>query len=564
MAVVLREGEMRRIILIIALLSCPIIGYAATGKHDDREYVNWSDSQYNKIVYFLDLGTCTGQYVAKDIILIARHCISHERDFDDYAQKGRRFMFINNKYEAFFARVEKYGRDFETDDWALLRVTDVDFFSNDYFELSNPNASPWIQQDINLFPVMNVGFGYMRILSDKEIRQLKNIFKKVSGGDYADSKFDAIASKVNLEISKYGIKELKDYDPRSNEYSIYRLKMSKNCMLSSKPVNGSAFVGGECDLFSGNSGGPFFKASQLYGIVSASNHSFKSDYGFAIPTANYFYALKEMLSESVASNNTSEANYSNNELTEQDREKVATMYIATENISKQIDSIGDSLSADLTKIDKMDDYNFLKFLDKFTEYSVLQENLRAAQEREQSLGNRLLGAVSIGATGIGGMQLASGLAEQKADEDAEMDMKAYLATFSCDYGNGRIEYGKTNIELPGGNELLPMVAEYKQLAADLKQRKDALGLAPGIESEVVLDAAATGLYDNAAIGKTGGAFTSVARALTDTTSDDATQWAEQKSSAQKKNKTGAIVGGVGAVGGAVGNVIENALYKKKN
>ncbi|MBO5662287.1 MAG: carboxypeptidase-like regulatory domain-containing protein, partial [Alphaproteobacteria bacterium] len=66
----------------------------------------------------------------------------------------------------------------------------------------------------------------------------------------------------------------------------------------------------------------------------------------------------------------------------------------------------------------------------------LQKNANAMKEKEQSTANKLLGGAAIGATGIGAMQAASAYSEQQADEEAEQAMKAYLATFHCNYGGG--------------------------------------------------------------------------------------------------------------------------------
>lgn len=65
---------------------------------------------------------------------------------------------------------------------------------------------------------------------------------------------------------------------------------------------------------------------------------------------------------------------------------------------------------------------------------ALQKNLDAMRENEQRIENRMLGATTTLATGLGGMQLAEGIAEHKADADALKAMRAYLATFKCDYG----------------------------------------------------------------------------------------------------------------------------------
>lgn len=195
----------------------------------------------------------------------------------------------------------------------------------------------------------------------------------------------------------------------------------------------------------------------------------------------------------------------------------------------------------------------------------LRANADEMKRVEQSTENKLLGAAGMGAAGIGGMQVASALAEKNADEDAERDMAAYLATFRCDYGHGlNIKGGETGIELPGANSLIPLYQEYVNLANDLKVRKNALGMKPGIESEKILDAATSGLYDNQSIGKVDGAFTSLARALADPTGADAAEWAAQKDATAKKLKTGAVVAGVGILGSAVGNAIINRNVNERS
>ncbi|MCQ2599238.1 MAG: hypothetical protein MJ187_02555 [Alphaproteobacteria bacterium] len=117
--------------------------------------------------------------------------------------------------------------------------------------------------------------------------------------------------------------------------------------------------------------------------------------------------------------------------------------------------------------------------------------------------------------------------------------------------------GETQIPLPGGNTLLPLYQEYVALATDLKVRKESLGLQPGIESELILDIAQTGLYDDVSIGRQNGAFTSVADALSNPDSTDSEKWSEQKSDTKKKLTAGAVATGLGIVGGAVGNAIIN-------
>ena len=188
----------------------------------------------------------------------------------------------------------------------------------------------------------------------------------------------------------------------------------------------------------------------------------------------------------------------------------------------------------------------------------LQENADAMHETEQSLENRMLGGAAMATTGIGAMQLGAAMAEQSADAAAQRDMSAYLATFRCDYGAGaNIQGGETNITLPGANTLLALRTEYMDLAADIKIRKESLGLPPGIESETILDATQHNLYNNESIGITDGAYASVSRALTNTGGDDATEWAAMKSETAEQLKSGAIAAGIGAVGSAVANMVIN-------
>lgn len=215
--------------------------------------------------------------------------------------------------------------------------------------------------------------------------------------------------------------------------------------------------------------------------------------------------------------------------------------------------------------DKLSCQSKLSEADSRARVDELRENAKKMHDKETSTANKLIGAAGIGATGIGTSQALSALSEQRADNRAEDDMRAYLATIKCDYGTGKtVNGGETGIELPGGNELTQYVTQYKTLAADLKVRKTALGMSPGIESETIIDAAETGLYDNAATGKTNGAFTSLSRALSDETSADAQAWAQQKADTASKLKTGAIVAGVGAVGSAIANLAVNSGADKQN
>ncbi len=200
---------------------------------------------------------------------------------------------------------------------------------------------------------------------------------------------------------------------------------------------------------------------------------------------------------------------------------------------------------------------------KQAEIAELQANADAMKAKERSTANKVLGAASIGATSYGLSQAMQGSAEKATDERTESEMRSFISSMYCDYGTGKTERaGAMNIELPGGNALFDMYNEYTELADSLKFNKEQLGMAPGIESETLMDKATAGLYDDEGT-KTGGAgVTSVYRALTNTTGTDATEWATQKDQADSTQKTGLIVAGAGVAGGIIGNLALNTVGDK--
>ena len=199
---------------------------------------------------------------------------------------------------------------------------------------------------------------------------------------------------------------------------------------------------------------------------------------------------------------------------------------------------------------------------KEAKVAAAQEKYDDAKATEQSAENKLLGATTMMATGMGAMKLASSMSEQQADQEAEDQMRAYLSTFYCQYGSKRVPGGTKNAEIAGGNELINLYAQYVNLANDLKARKAALDIAPGIESEAILDNATAGLHDDKSIGKRGGMFTSLARALQDPTGEDAKKWKAQQEESAKNVKEGATALGVGAVGSAVIDLAMNHIGDK--
>ena len=189
-----------------------------------------------------------------------------------------------------------------------------------------------------------------------------------------------------------------------------------------------------------------------------------------------------------------------------------------------------------------------------------------ARATEQSTANKTLTAATTAATGLGMMNLAMGKSEQRVDDESDKAMEAYFATFHCTYGQGTtVKASLDEIELPGGNneKLMAYRSEYLALAKDLKQRKESLGMKPGIESETILDKADMGLYDDVNEGITSGQYGSIYRAkFLNSEEDQAKLDAERGASAQKV-KAGGIAAGAGALGGIGGNSLINGALGDK-
>ena len=743
--------------LVLSMLCHSV--FAATGQVDDRVYVNWSDPEYHKVVVFIQPnGYCTGQYVAPNIILTARHCITPD-NIDRYGIElydGRATLVSLLSYGS--------GQIFRSDgDWAFLLVSDPKFYSNTYFNVAR-KATP--KMTIN-----NTGFGALRILSNAELAQLRQIFSSQRNKMAAESntnadaiQFSQIFKLVEDDIANLGIPSIME---TGNV-----LKTHFNCKFTGLSQGN---LWSTCDIYSGNSGGPYYMGETLYGTCSGAVHRFDDkDKSAAIPSQSFYEKLQQIISENPPKQGNYTTSPKNDEETptqeqhdlneadkeierltkefldrqehqseedakravleqlggintsvdipeyvevveEEIEEEPLPIYVekdeetptqeqhdlneadkeierltkefldrqehqseedAKRAVLEQLGGINTSVDIpeyvevveeeieeeplpryteplpkgpaikgkattnsgsglakpsgdtsggstrrleplpevenplaykdpglakpsgdtsggstrrlaplpevenpltpnellsqkqklaetdqellnELDNIDSMSDQEFLYFLDRAAEYEKLRERYEQALARERSLPNRMLGALGIGAGGIGGMMIASGIAEQRADQNAEIDMRAYLATFRCDAGTGKQwKGGETNIELPAGN-LTALKTEYVTLAGNLKSRKEQLGLKPGIESETIADSASTGLYDNVASSPIDGVYTSIANAILDENSSDATEWAEQQEKTTTKIQTGTKIGVTGVGGAMIGNMTVN-------
>jgi len=561
---------------VIALACTPAIG--GVGNTDNRYYVSdsdWAKPPYNSFVRVREfIGsegyTCTGQYIAKNLILSAGHC----------TEGGpTEFRAINYKKQEFKIKLleTKYKDMHEVGDWAIFLIEDPQYYGDAFFDPTKPERTT---------KVINAGYGYVRILKEEELNTIREILGDATLAE-SDKTFDNMLKDFEDALSKKGLSLwliTQDTDRlKASECNIVFEDCSRNPTAAcngqylSRAGKYPDILATTCDNWQGNSGGGYVTGNKLYGVCSYGVDSVidsrNTDY---MASASQFISAvnkwKQKYPATGGQSNTSSAG--------------ETAGQGTELLSAITGSVGQSQHGptqgdidELTQVLQEQETNILaslqhagksnanalSFVGRLAEHQVtsnrlnaLIENYKSAKEKEQSLANRTLTAASTAATGLGLMTAASAYSEKQADEAAEQDMTAYLATFRCEYGKGQSsKAGNEEITLPGGNELLGYYSEYKSLADNLKNTKKALGMRPGIEQEVVYDKAESGLYKYASTGITDGAFTSLSRALTDPEGKDAAEWNAQKEKTAKNLKTGLIAAGAGVVGGIAGDMLIN-------
>lgn len=508
----------------IIILLCARSAHA-TQTIDKRQYVDWNSYPYNQIVAFqhkLPTGgyvqDCTAQYVAKDIILTARHCITKQLGHDNWAEKNKQeyTIYLPNQTFTKDLVLEQYGHDTSNNDWALLRITNPEFYSETPLSLDSAT---------HIGNVTSAGFGYMRILNDDEIQTIRDHLNNHCtdiNNQYCTSgcTADCIDSLIQLNDTNtdYTIRYRNGNKTYTTRNVINRLKAHPNCQIINTASGITTHLANEaprtpkydstCRIVNNDSGGLYINPSNIIQAVISSGvgdilTSDNAYHSFPQPIDSDLYSAYTAMSNSSASVtptpatsvvtkleniNPSPANIIAPTTPKPDTLKLETPVITptstttpvqptpsseTTEIEQQISDVDKKINDAVGQGNLTNEKTFDILMDVAT-YQELQKKYEAAKAREQSIPNKLLGGLTMAATGVGGQMLATGLAEQRADEAAERDMRAYLATFRCDYGQGRnIKGGETNIQLPGGNELLQFVTEYKQLAASLKSDQDA-------------------------------------------------------------------------------------------
>ena len=658
------------IFLLLAILF-PLQIFAGVGDSDNRYYVTdemWSQEPYKKFVWMLNglyytsqywkrinetdkdlteinedkfefLGTCSAQYISPNLILSAGHCIftvdKMNQALDKYPYLNnnprRNYRIKNYKHEFFDVKLVDTaytGEAFDTlGDWAVWLVTDPQYYSDAYFDIKVPSKT---------IDVINAGWGWCRIIEDKELEDIKKIYhdiamriveenkkiedktkqKSISVSDLADeisthltkpldefpyklkaSKckivfddcsdiekhlYDDVPDDVHALTEKQQKKILKNIDKKETTFR----NICNNQQSLKRESNYPYILATTCDTWQGNSGGGYMSLNgkNLYGTCSYGASLFTDKYNtdYIVSSKQFDERIKKLIKK-YDSKNSIEENIKKipdnlygdtpNTISEESSHTGEKRNLERKHDLFDMKELEHELTAQITDIPNMSNEDLLQFLNKLVEHKVKTERLEELQKayeeakaNEQSLANRTLTALTVAATGLGGMELARGLAEQKADKEAEADMTAYIETMRCTYGDGKqVKAGPEEIELPGGNnaELMKLRSEYFALAADLKERKEALGMKPGIESEVIMDKSQMGLYDDENIGITDGAYASLYRAKALNSETDQAKINEDKEASKKRVIGGAVAAGAGVVGGVIGNSMINGKLGEK-
>ena len=601
--------------LLPFMLFFPMQILAGVGDVDNRYYVTddmWATEPYKKFVYlepgfvfrdnFFATSSCSAQYISPNLILSAGHCINTADElYDEVGEEYFKYCktaykITNYKKEKIYVKLVDTlytGTTETTGDWAVWLVTDPKYYSDTFFDIVVPTKT---------VDVINAGWGWARIFSDEEISQLQKIYKKVvrevrktnkNATDSIRDLSDGISERFgsSLEDEQYRLKasQCKILFIDCSDV-IAGTKKFKDICNNQKRLKKELYpdiLATTCDNWGGNSGGGYISldGNNLYGTCSYGVDAFKdsrnTDY---IVSAKQFFGRIRDLIKTYDSKNSVEDNiakiptnlYGSSRTEEQS--KTNEENTSTKSLT-DIDDLEKELYSMISQEQDVDLSNeqILTFINKLAQYQEAKErkerleNLKQtfedAKANEQSLANRTLTAASIAATGIGGMELAMGLSEQKADKEAQQDMSAYIASFRCEYGNGKqVKAGPEEIVLPGGNDekLMSLRTKYMTLATDLKKRKTALGMKPGIESEEILDKTAMNLYDDENTGIESGAYGSLYRAKMLGSEEDQAKLDEEAKKSKNRVIAGATVAGAGIIGGIAGNMAINGTDGKKN
>jgi len=232
---------------------------------DPRRNLQWENNpEYAYVVKLSNGGTCTGQFIAPDLILTANHCLSIlEIKASMFNYKGEKFTadVIARGYSQ--QQKSGYWNNSLGDngfDWMLLKVNDGRYYSDRYLSVAQGSQPFGI-------PVSNVGFGSLRKMGDYELAEVRyeyiNFLRSIGkGNSYAASTF--LLGNYVRDFDDY-LKKHTAIPPINNDAA--RLKVDPDCRIIGGlygrygyPFDNN-FLNHSCASVGGNSGSALVDSS---------------------------------------------------------------------------------------------------------------------------------------------------------------------------------------------------------------------------------------------------------------------------------------------------------------
>lgn len=257
----------------------------AEGYRDSRQYVNWNSSPYNNYVRICsDAGCGTGQFISSAHVLTAKgitDCckVANKNECVVYTSDGRMYMASlvqagggtsNCKADAVAAQ----------DNWAVLeldsRNISIERMNAGKFGLKGAGQKP------STTGLKRAGFGTLKILTDKDVQEIKDAYAKWLKVVYPYNIFERNKEEkrgVNLKFGNYDIAKNggAQYKTFLNEFKKSTGKDFIQTYLNDgtrlKAVNNCKITGGDtvfmhsCSAWTGDAGGALLDSkNQIVGI----------------------------------------------------------------------------------------------------------------------------------------------------------------------------------------------------------------------------------------------------------------------------------------------------------
>ncbi len=230
---------------------------------------------YNAVVMVQGHGVCTGTIVKgeddKPYLYTAKHCLGYTIKFNEEGEYAAPISTTIKLQDGSFVKAKPYSvgggnMDEEKDDiardendWGVFKFKEED--EEKLKSIAVEKSTEKLDPDSYMFADINtrvVGYGTLKIMSDKEIKNLKKAYIKYLKENKISYSDGGIIDDAIYTENKYADKFLKEEDVFTDEEN---LKVSE-CLYG-------AYGGRGCQGWGGNSGGPVFDtANKIMAIVT--------------------------------------------------------------------------------------------------------------------------------------------------------------------------------------------------------------------------------------------------------------------------------------------------------